>query len=181
MGTRGAWGRAGNEADLCPPPSLPGRLGWPHPSPQLSMPALCYPLATQPPGELKENNSDHVPPLFTTFQRLPTALRVNSELSTGPCWPGACLLLQSHLGPPPHTLLPNSGPLATQTPQVLRGSRRLCLKLFTPASPPWPCSCEFLPALWLAVTPSDSVLLPPDVFPHTLDDLLGYCLSPTRT
>lgn len=136
MGTRGAWGRAGSEADLCPPPLLPGRLGWPHPSPQLSTSALCDPLATQPPGELKESNSDHVPPLFTTFQRLPTALRVNSELSAGPCWPGACLLLQSHLGPPPHTLLPSSGLLATQTPQALRGSRRLCLKLFTPVIRP---------------------------------------------
>lgn len=49
LGTRGAWGRAGNEADLLPS-TFAGRAGLAHPSPQLSMPALCDPLATQPPG-----------------------------------------------------------------------------------------------------------------------------------
>lgn len=183
-GTQGAWGRAGNEADLRPPPSLPAWLGWPHPGPQLSTPALCDPLATEQPGELKKNNSDHVPPLFTTFQRLPTALRVNSELSTR-------ALLAWLLPPPPvspgpstsHTAPPTRAPWPspdTPGPPWQQVSLLEALHTGHPASPSWPCSWKYLPALRLAVTPPDSVLLPPDVFPHTLDDLLGYCLSPTR-
>ena len=123
-GTRGAWGRAGNEADLRPPPSLPAWLGWPHPGPQLSTPALCDPLATEQPGELKKNNSDHVPPLFTTFQRLPTALRVNSELSTR-------ALLAWLLPPPPVSPGPSTSHTAPPT-RVPGCSRARELQLLSP-------------------------------------------------
>ena len=85
------------------------------------------------------------------------------------CWlaPGPST---SHTAPPTRAPWPSPD---TPGPPWQQVSLLEALHTGHPASPSWPCSWKYLPALRLAVTPPDSVLLPPDVFPHTLDDLLG--------